>query len=81
MRFVNLFQFFVVKLKVSLSSYNMVEFFGTTKISVSNKHTINVCISRSGQCPGTSVHSAIHLAVSLFLCTSGSIMRGEVEEL
>ena len=47
------------------------------KKCVCNKRTIKVCVSCSWRCPGTSLPSASHLTVSLYLCSSGSNGRGE----
>ena len=57
-------------------------FFGTTKILrtkilLFDKRKIKVCNSYSWRCPGTSVPSAPHLTVSLYLSSSGSNARGE----
>ena len=48
------------------------------KKCVINKRTIKVCVSCCWRCPGTSAHSAEHLMVSLYLCSSGSNARGEL---
>ena len=44
---------------------------------VFNQHTIKVCVTCFWRCLGTSVPSAAHLTVSLYLCSSGSNARGE----
>ena len=44
---------------------------------VFNKCTIKVCISCCWRCLRTSAPSPAHLTVSLYLCSSGSNVRGE----
>ena len=43
------------------------------------KHNIKVYVSCFSWCPGTSVHSATHLTVSLYAWSSGSNTWGQVE--
>ena len=59
--------------------------FGFSQSTISVKrcflynHTIKVCASYLSGCPETSAPSALNLTVSLFLRSSGSNPRGEVE--
>ena len=68
----------------SLTQFYSVDF-SQSRIGVNkcvfNKRTIKVCVSCCWRCPGTSAPSAPHLTVSLYLCSSGSNVRGELRAL